>query len=469
MTETSPVTTQTRMGTPTELQVSTVGQVHPWQETKIIDPETGLTLPIGETGEICMRGYMVMLGYWKNEQRTRETIDDARWIHSGDLGTMDENGYVRIVGRIKDMIIRGGENIYPREIEEFLHSHPAIQNVQVIGVPDEKYGEEVRVLSMGSDGFSVELCGGTHVDRTGDIGLLLVTGEAGVASGVRRIEALTGEAALAQALQTGQRLSEVAGALKTAPGGVTEKVSALRSDYRDLEKELARLKQKLATSSGGDLTQSAVEVAGIKVLACQIEGADAGTLRDTLDQCKNKLGSAVVLLATVEDDKIRLVAGVTQDVTDRVRAGDVIKEFAGRLGGKGGGHPDMAQGGGSDIPGLPAALAEAGQAPGDRLRDAAGGEASEVAGVRPGQGALPSTCDGPYGVLQEERVAARGPVERRGQVDRDVADAQLSDQLRRLETIEPLEIDARADGLLLEAIEGRDPRVVELRPGRDHQ
>ena len=222
----------------------------------------------------------------------------------------------------------------------------------------EKYGEEVRVLSMGSDGFSVELCGGTHVDRTGDIGLLLVTGEAGVASGVRRIEALTGEAALAQALQTGQRLSEVAGALKTAPGGVTDKVSALRSDYRDLEKELARLKQKLATSSGGDLTQSAVEVAGIKVLACQIEGADAGTLRDTLDQCKNKLGSAVVLLAAVEDDKIRLVAGVTQDVTDRVRAGDVIKEFAGRLGGKGGGRPDMAQGGGSDIPGLPAALAE---------------------------------------------------------------------------------------------------------------
>ena len=161
---------------------------------------------------------------------------------------------------------------------------------------------------------------------------------------MRRIEALTGEAALAQALQTGQRLSEVAGALKTAPGGVTDKVSALRSDYRDLEKELARLKQKLATSSGGDLTQSAVEVAGIKVLACQIEGADAGTLRDTLDQCKNKLGSAVVLLAAVEDDKIRLVAGVTQDVTDRVRAGDVIKEFAGRLGGKGGGRPDMAQG-----------------------------------------------------------------------------------------------------------------------------
>ncbi len=143
MTETSPVSTQTRIGTPTELQVSTVGQVHPWQEIKIVDPATGLTLPLGETGEVCMRGYAVMLGYWNNEKRTRETIDDARWIHSGDLGTMDENGYIRIVGRMKDMIIRGGENIYPREIEEFLHSHPKIDNVQVIGVPDEKYGEEV--------------------------------------------------------------------------------------------------------------------------------------------------------------------------------------------------------------------------------------------------------------------------------------------------------------------------------------
>lgn len=143
MTETSPVATQTRIGTPLDLQVSTVGQVHPWQEIKVIDPATGLTVPRGETGEICMRGYHVMLGYWRNKKRTSETIDDARWIHSGDLGTMDEEGYIRIVGRMKDMIIRGGENIYPREIEEFLHTHPGISHAQVIGVPDEKYGEEV--------------------------------------------------------------------------------------------------------------------------------------------------------------------------------------------------------------------------------------------------------------------------------------------------------------------------------------
>jgi len=184
-----------------------------------------------------------------------------------------------------------------------------------------------------------------------------VTSEAGVASGIRRMEAVTGEAALNLSLETAQRVAAVAESLKANPSGVVEKANALRSECRELEKELARLKQKLATSSGGDLTQSAVEVSGIKVLATQIEGADAGTLRDTLDQCKNKLGTAIVLLAAVEGEKIILVAGVTQDATDRLRAGDVIKEFAGRLGGKGGGRPDMAQGGGSDIAGLPGALA----------------------------------------------------------------------------------------------------------------
>ena len=222
----------------------------------------------------------------------------------------------------------------------------------------EKYGDEVRVLSMGSDGFSVELCGGTHVDRTGDIGLLLVTSESGVASGVRRIEAVTGEAALAHSRAAGARLAEAAEVLKATPTNLVEKAAALRSELRDLEKEVARLKQKLASSSGGDLTSEAVEVAGIKVLAAQIDGADAGTLRDTLDQCKNKLGTAVVLLAAIDGDKIILVAGVTQDATDRIRAGDVIKEFAGRLGGKGGGRPDMAQGGGSDTAALPGALAD---------------------------------------------------------------------------------------------------------------
>jgi len=221
----------------------------------------------------------------------------------------------------------------------------------------EKYGDEVRVLTMGADRFSVELCGGTHVKRTGDIGLFWITGESGVASGVRRIEAVTGEAALAQVASMSQTLQSVCSALKATPDTASSKVEALRGEVRDLEKESARLRQKLATSAGGDLTQDAVEVEGVKVLAAQIEGATASSLRDTLDQCKNKLGTGVILLAAVEDGKIALVAGVTSDTTDRVKAGDVIKHFAGELGGKGGGRPDMAQGGGSDVAALSGVLA----------------------------------------------------------------------------------------------------------------
>ena len=143
MTETSPVSTQTRIGAPLAKQVGTVGQVHPHVQIKIVDPQTGQVVPVGERGELCTRGYSVMLGYWDNDEATRVAIDPARWMHTGDLATMDDEGYLNIVGRIKDMIIRGGENVYPREIEEFLYSHPAVQDVQVIGVPDEKYGEEI--------------------------------------------------------------------------------------------------------------------------------------------------------------------------------------------------------------------------------------------------------------------------------------------------------------------------------------
>ena len=221
----------------------------------------------------------------------------------------------------------------------------------------EKYGDEVRVLTMGADRFSVELCGGTHVKRTGDIGLFWITGESGVASGVRRIEAVTGEAALTQVASMSQTIQSVCSALKATPDTASSKVEALRGEVRDLEKESARLRQKLATSAGGDLTQDAVEIEGVKVLAAQIEGATASSLRDTLDQCKNKLGTGVILLAAVEDGKIALVAGVTSDTTDRVKAGDVIKHFAGELGGKGGGRPDMAQGGGSDVAALSGVLA----------------------------------------------------------------------------------------------------------------
>ncbi|MEC7815400.1 MAG: AMP-binding protein [Pseudomonadota bacterium] len=143
MTETSPVSTQTSSLDPFEKQVTTVGRTQPHLETKIVDPGTGNVMPRGEIGELCTRGYSVMLKYWNNEEKTREAIDDAGWMHTGDLATMDEDGYIQIVGRIKDMVIRGGENIYPKEIEEFLYTHPAIEEVQVTGIPDQKYGEEL--------------------------------------------------------------------------------------------------------------------------------------------------------------------------------------------------------------------------------------------------------------------------------------------------------------------------------------
>ncbi|WP_103336465.1 AMP-binding protein [Amycolatopsis sp. CA-126428] len=167
MTETSPVSTQTRSDDSIERRVSTVGRVGPHLEVKVVDPETGLTVPRGEPGELCTRGYSVMLGYWEQPDKTAEAIDAARWMHTGDLAVMDGDGYVNITGRIKDMVIRGGENLYPREIEEFLYTHPDILDAQVIGVPDEKYGEELMVwvrMREGAEPLTAEkvreFCGG---------------------------------------------------------------------------------------------------------------------------------------------------------------------------------------------------------------------------------------------------------------------------------------------------------------------
>jgi fatty-acyl-CoA synthase len=154
MTETSPVSTQTRMDDDLERRVSSVGAVHPHVEVKVVDPETGLVVDRGAPGEFCTRGYSVMLGYWDDEERTREAIDAAGWMHTGDLATMDGAGYLNIVGRIKDMVIRGGENIYPREIEEFLYSHPAVRDVAVVGVPDDRYGEELCAWVCLAEGCS---------------------------------------------------------------------------------------------------------------------------------------------------------------------------------------------------------------------------------------------------------------------------------------------------------------------------
>ncbi|NOQ82194.1 MAG: alanine--tRNA ligase [Methylophaga sp.] len=218
----------------------------------------------------------------------------------------------------------------------------------------EKYEEDVRVLSMGE--FSTELCGGTHANRTGDIGLLKIISEAGIASGVRRIEAVTGANALDYVDTNQARLNEVANLIKAKPDNVQEKTAQLVQRTRQLEKELEVLKGKLASSAGSDLASSAQDVAGIKVLAAQLDGADSKSLRDTVDQLKNKLGTAAIILSSVEGDKITLIAGVTKDATDKVRAGDLVAHVAAQVGGKGGGRPDMAQGGGTQPENLSEAL-----------------------------------------------------------------------------------------------------------------
>jgi len=218
----------------------------------------------------------------------------------------------------------------------------------------EKYGDEVRVLSIGD--FSVELCGGTHASRAGDIGLLKIVSEAGIASGVRRIEAVTGAAALEYIGETEKHLGEVANLVKGGREDAVAKVRQMVDRSRKLEKELEALKAKLASSQGSDLASQAQDIDGIKVLAARLDGVDAKSLRDTVDQLKNKLGAAAVILAGVQDEKVALVAGVTKAETKCLKAGDLVNHVATQIGGRGGGRPDMAQAGGNQPENLDAAL-----------------------------------------------------------------------------------------------------------------
>jgi alanyl-tRNA synthetase len=220
----------------------------------------------------------------------------------------------------------------------------------------EKYGTEVRVLSMGEDSFSVELCGGTHVSRTGDIGLMRITSESGIAAGIRRIEAVTGAAALVQFNHLEDSLLDIAAIVKGNKDSACSRVQQLVESNKQLEKELLQLKAKMASAAGSDLAGQAVDINGIKVIASQLDGVDMKALDSTVSQLKDKLGSAVVLLASVSDGKINLACGVTADLTDKLRAGDLMKHIAPLLGGKGGGKPDKAKGAGSDVSALPAAL-----------------------------------------------------------------------------------------------------------------
>jgi alanyl-tRNA synthetase len=218
----------------------------------------------------------------------------------------------------------------------------------------EKYGDEVRVLDIGS---SKELCGGVHVTRTGDIGLFKIVSEGGVAAGIRRIEAVTGEGALAWVQATNAKLLAAASALKTAPEELPSRIAQVQDQVKLLEKEVTALKSKLASGQGDELVSKAIDVKGIKVLAATMEGADVTSLRETVDKLKDKLQTAAIVLASVADGKVSLIAGVTKDATGKVKAGELVNFVAQQVGGKGGGRPDMAQAGGTDPSGLPAALA----------------------------------------------------------------------------------------------------------------
>jgi alanyl-tRNA synthetase len=265
--------------------------------------------------------------------------------------------------RIEDLVNREiRRNV---EAETNLMEFDAAVESGAMALFGEKYDDRVRVLRLGD--FSVELCGGTHVNRAGDIGLFKITHETGIAAGVRRIEAVTGDGALAWIRAGESALDHVAGLVRGTRGDVEDKVRQMLERSRQLEKEVQKLKGQLASGQGSDLADQAVEVGGVRVLAARVDGADARSLRDAVDRLKQKLQPAVVLLGAVEDGKVRLVAGVTKDTTGAIKAGELVNEAASFVGGKGGGRPDMAQAGGNDPAGLDQALARVPEFVAERL------------------------------------------------------------------------------------------------------
>ena len=219
----------------------------------------------------------------------------------------------------------------------------------------EKYDETVRVLKIGGE-FSTELCGGTHVNSAGDIGIMKIVSESGIAAGVRRLEAVTGEGALDWIKESEQKLDDLTRLLKADRTSAVSRMEQQLEKISELEKTLQKLKAKQASSAGSDMAADAEEVEGIKVSARILEGADVNTLRETMDQLKNKLGTAALVLASVEGDKVTLIAGVTKDISDRIKAGELVNFVAQQVGGKGGGRAELAQAGGDDPTKLDSAL-----------------------------------------------------------------------------------------------------------------
>ena len=261
---------------------------------------------------------------------------------------------LKCIEQIVNSHIRGNSSAQAKEMDL-----EAAKTSGAMALFGEKYDDVVRVVSMGDDSFSTELCGGVHVDRVGDIGFFKITAESGIASGVRRIEAVTGQGAVDWVEAKDEQLDSLAQLLKSSRDEVNGKVEQLIVKLKAQEKELTQLKGKMASQAGDDLSSQAEDIAGIKVLTAHLEGVDINTLRDTLDQLKNKLGTAAIVLASNNGDKVTLIAGVTKDITKTIKAGDLVNIAAAEVGGKGGGRPDMAQAGGSNPAAIPQALAAA--------------------------------------------------------------------------------------------------------------
>jgi len=287
-------------------------------------------------------GHVVQKGSLVNSERLRFDFAHYEAIKSEQIEEIE---------RIVNLHVRENTEVVTR-----LTDMKAAKALGAMALFGEKYGENVRVLMMGRDDFSVELCGGTHVQRTGDIGSVVIVSEGGISSGVRRIEALTGVNAELWNRDSMRQLKEIAGLLKCNREALLDKTHAFFDRNKALEKELDRLKAKLASSAGADLASQAVDIGEIKVVAEKLEGFDRKGLMDAVDKLKNQLGKAVVLLSTVEQGKVVLIAGVSKEISKQFPAGDLVKQTAALLGGKGGGRPDMAQGGGPEVDKLAEAL-----------------------------------------------------------------------------------------------------------------
>ncbi len=291
----------------------------------------------------------------------REVLGD----HVGQKGSLNNDKYLRFDfshgEAMKPQQIRAVEDIVNAQIRRNLPITTNVMDLEeakALGATalfGEKYDQRVRVVSMGE--YSIELCGGTHAARTGDIGLFRIQGEAGTAAGIRRIEAVTGEAAIAQLHAQSDQLTDIAQVVKANHSNLNEKVRGLVENVRALEKELQQLRDQQAAQESASLSSKAVEVKGAKLLVSELSNVEPKMLRTMVDDLKNQLGSAVIVLATVAEGKVSLIAGVTKDLTDRVKAGELIGELAAQVGGKGGGRPDLAQAGGTDAQALSGALA----------------------------------------------------------------------------------------------------------------